>query len=296
MQPTTEHDSILLSSSAGFGRHLVTLSEQLVPGMKSQLHYMLFSLLWSFLRLHVSTLPSQHSVLTPAKCVSEVVAAFNYMLFGRILRTYSSDAGPKALGVSDRWVIRIFVGFDMVSFPTQSVGAAMLAGANGDVRKSNTGQHIVIGGLILQLVAFGFFTAIAVRFHLKMKRSQRVREWQPLLFCLYASCILIMLCMYPLMIKQLHFILLICDTAGSVYRVVEFSQGFDSYLASHEVYFYVLEVVPMMLPFILFNIFHPGRIIKGGFIKRNIDARQPMVLEEEIKSGGDGTDFSNEKL
>ncbi|KAE9366362.1 RTA1-domain-containing protein [Stipitochalara longipes BDJ] len=215
-------------------------------------------------------------VLAPA-----FVAAFNYMLFGRILRTYSSDTKPKALGVSDTWITRLFVGFDVVSFLTQSAGAAMLAGSKDDIKKSNTGQHIVIGGLVLQLVAFGFFTAIAVSFHLKMKRSQRlqgsvtqetVKEWRPLLFCLYASCILIML--------------------RSVYRVVEFSQGFDGYLVSHEVYFYVLEAVPMMPPFILFNVFHPGRIVKGGFLKRSINAKQPAVLEEGLKSDGDGTDIS----
>jgi len=228
------------------------------------------------------------------------------MLFGRILRTYSADSNPKALGVSDTWVTRIFVGFDVVSFLTQSAGAAMLAGAKEDIKKSNPGEHIVMGGLVLQLVAFGFFTAVAARFHLKMERSQRLAgsivhdragEWRPLLFCLYASCILIMICMYHLL-SYSPCILLIIGSAGSVYRVVEFSLGFDGYQASHEVFFYVLEAVPMMPPFILFNVFHPGRIVKGGFIERNIDARQPAVLLEGgiIKNGGDGTDSSKEKL
>jgi len=57
------------------------------------------------------------------------------------------------------------------------------------------------------------------------------------------------------------------STTGSLYRVIEFGQGFEGYLASHEVYFYVLEAVPMMPPFILFNIFHPGRVVPGGFTK-----------------------------
>jgi hypothetical protein len=127
-----------------------------------------------------------------------VVAAFNYMLFGRLLRTYSTDA--KALGVSATWVTRIFVGFDVISFLTQSAGAGILSSAKDNRNKSETGQHIVMGGLVIQLIAFGFFTAIAVRFHLKVRRLQvptnfnsRAREWRPLLFCLYASCILIML-------------------------------------------------------------------------------------------------------
>lgn len=128
-----------------------------------------------------------------------VVAAFNYMLFGRLLRTYSNDA--KALGVSATWVTRIFVGFDVISFLTQSAGAGLLSSAKDDRKKSENGQHIVMGGLVIQLVAFGFFTAVAVRFHMKVRRLQkmptnfksRAEEWRPLLFCLYASCILIML-------------------------------------------------------------------------------------------------------
>jgi len=214
-----------------------------------------------------------------------VVAAFNYMLFGRLLRTYSTDA--KALGVSATWVTRIFVGFDVISFLTQSAGAGLLSSAKDDRKKSELGQHIVMGGLVIQLVAFGFFTAIAVRFHLKVLKlhkmptgfSNKASEWRPLLFCLYASCFLIMLsksdCSFPPDTMLTHFL-------GSVYRVVEFAQGFDGYLASHEVYFYVLEAVPMMPPFILFNIFHPGRIVEGCFKKPVIEG---TVSEVELEQG-----------
>jgi len=63
---------------------------------------------------------------------------------------------PKALGVSDTWVTRILVSFALVSFLTQSAGAAMLAGAKEDIKKSYTGEHMVMEGLVLQLVALGF--------------------------------------------------------------------------------------------------------------------------------------------
>lgn len=140
--------------------------------------------------------------------MNPVVAAFNYMLFGRILRTYS-ELGNKstatALGISDSWVTRIFIAFDVLSFLTQSAGAAMLATAKNNVSKSKTGQNIVIGGLVIQIVAFGFFSAAAVRFHQKMKKwtrldgttaQRKTGEWKPLLWCVYASCVLIMLRKY----------------------------------------------------------------------------------------------------
>ncbi len=45
----------------------------------------------------------------------------------------------------------------------------MLAEAKGDKQKSLLRQHVLIKKLDGQLVAFGFFTAVAVRFHLKMR-------------------------------------------------------------------------------------------------------------------------------
>lgn len=77
---------------------------------------------------------------------------------------------------------------------------------------------------------------------------------------------------------------MLTNALGSVYRVVEFAQGFDGYLASHEVYFYVLEAVPMMPPFILFNIYHPGRIVEAGFKKSNIERVMVEIPLEQPKT------------
>jgi hypothetical protein len=76
--------------------------------------------------------------------------------------------------------------------------------------------------------------------------------------------------------------------AGSAYRVVEFGQGFDGYLASHEVFFYVLEALPMLPPFVLFNIWHPRRLAEAETIEAlgAITAEQEVTLEERPKVAG----------
>jgi hypothetical protein len=90
---------------------------------------------------------------------------------------------------------------------------------------------------------------------------------------------------------------MLTDILGSAYRVIEFAQGFDGYLASHEVYFYVLEAVPMMPPFILFNVFHPGRIAKSSFKSPEIEATLPRVsLEQGTKTSGLESDSSKEEF
>ena len=48
-----------------------------------------------------------------------------------------------------------------------------------------------------------------------------------------------------------------------IYRLVEFSDGFDTTLTRHEAFFYCLDSVPMFFGFGLFNIYHPGRVLVG---------------------------------
>ena len=135
--------------------------------------------------------------------VARVVAAFDYMLLRRLISTYIPDA--TTLRVPARWLTRIFVACDILSFLTQSTGAGILAGAKNDMSKSKLGERVLMSGLILQVVAFGFFAALIVRFHVKMivlgASKNWNGRWQPLLFCLYGSCALVTLRKYPFIIE-----------------------------------------------------------------------------------------------
>jgi hypothetical protein len=50
--------------------------------------------------------------------------------------------------------------------------------------------------------------------------------------------------------------------AGSIYRIAEFSQGYNGYLISHEIFVYIFEAGPMVPPLCLFNIWHPAKTDK----------------------------------
>ena len=60
----------------------------------------------------------------------------------------------------------------------------------------------------------------------------------------------------------------------SVFRVIEYFEGFSGFLLSHDVSLYVFDALPMAVVMVLFNIFHPSEItvaLKGGrWIKRLI--------------------------
>lgn len=54
----------------------------------------------------------------------------------------------------------------------------------------------------------------------------------------------------------------------SVFRAVEYLQGFNGYLLRHEAYLYLFDAVLMFLVMILFNWIHPAEIaaiLSGGW-------------------------------
>ncbi|KAL7268478.1 hypothetical protein RUND412_008892 [Rhizina undulata] len=177
------------------------------------------------------------------------VAASDYVLFGRLLtnvlsKTSSTQNEARSLGIPARWMTMIFVGADILSFVLQGGGGGIVSAASGGINLNQLklGENIMLVGLGVQIVCFGFFTVATVRFDFKSRSlvgpTVGTPRWRILLWCLYASCALILV--------------------RSCFRVAEFSQGFDGYLASHEVYFYCLDALPMLPCFIIFNIFHPA--------------------------------------
>lgn len=121
-----------------------------------------------------------------------------------------------------RWVTPIFVGFDIAALMLQLVGAVMIAGTSitdsNYLEKVHRGKYIALSGVSVQLLAFGLFSVIAVRFHIIAKRfkesvqkrltripgdekyvtvegieGRKLRpNWEMLLYAINISCALIM--------------------------------------------------------------------------------------------------------
>lgn len=118
--------------------------------------------------------------------------------------------------------------------------------ATGTVSALSTGSHLVVGGLFIQLLFFGGFIAVAVHFDVAMhkvptSRTHSVVPWRKHLVTLYIASVLIMI--------------------RSVFRVVEYLQGFSGYLLSHEVYLYIFDSVLMLCVMVIFNFVHPSEVV-----------------------------------
>ncbi|KAL4778519.1 RTA1 like protein-domain-containing protein [Aspergillus varians] len=181
-------------------------------------------------------------------------AASIYMVLGRLM--VHLDAQHHSL-VRVAWMTKIFVTGDVVSFLMQCGGGGLMSGDNPDSRK--IGETITIIGLVVQIVFFTFFLITTIIFHIRINKSPTLRSdeaakhwtgnlmdrnWVTLLIALYVVSVLILI--------------------RSVFRLVEFIDGYGGYLMSHEVFLYVFDAVLMVIVMAIVAFWHPCFVIRSG--------------------------------
>jgi len=192
------------------------------------------------------------------------VAAQDYMIVGRIMAYVGSEYAL----IKHTRITKIFVAADVFAILTQGMGGAILAGANGNIDHMKNAKNILLGGLALQVITFGFFLFVAIAFHVRSNRApalkpfgNEMRRLQLLWLAFYVSGILI--------------------TLRSIYRTIEFGEvNFtpgendpQGYVITHEWPFYVFDAVPIFFSILALAIFHPGMYlpskkgtrVDGGF-------------------------------
>jgi ABC-type multidrug transport system fused ATPase/permease subunit len=141
----------------------------------------------------------------------------------------------------------------------QSTGGAILSQAKS-ASKVHLGERIIIVGLFVQVLFFSVFIIVSILFHRNIhnnptsksisssssssafsKNVAGIPGWLLCLFILYATSSLIMV--------------------RSIYRVVEYIQGTDGFLQSHEVFLYIFDAVLMLLVCAGLSLRHPGVLL-----------------------------------
>ncbi|KAF8849666.1 RTA1-domain-containing protein [Acephala macrosclerotiorum] len=183
-------------------------------------------------------------------------AASIYMTLGRMILL---TQGEKLAPIPARWLTKIFVCGDVLSFVVQSGGGLMAV-----PRMMTIGEHLVVFGLLIQIISFGIFVLAAGVFHYHVVCSPTPASlqvhWRRYMYTLYAASALIFI--------------------RSVFRVIEFSGGNDGFLMKSEVFVYVFEGLLMLCVMVSFNIVHPGELI----------SRRPLSRIITMMEGQDGTE------
>ncbi|EXM22807.1 RTA-like protein [Fusarium oxysporum f. sp. vasinfectum] len=188
----------------------------------------------------------------PILVAPALFAASIYMILGRLIRTVG--AAHLSL-VPVKWVTRIFVTGDVIAFSLQAGGGGIQSAGTLDLY--NLGEKIIIAGLFVQIVVFGFFVITSILFHTRLLKSPTPESlrgdvpWARYLYVLYATSFLILV--------------------RSIFRVVEYLQGNKGYLISHEVYLYVFDAILMVLVMLIFMIW---------YVKHLQKERKPADIED----------------
>ena len=154
-------------------------------------------------------------------------AATIYMIYGRLVIFVNA---AEASIIRPTRVTKIFVCGDVLAFLMQSSGGGMMAQESG----ADMGQKMMLAGLFVQLLFLGFFLSIALIFWKRMLKSSKQyavlqygkHTWDTLLKIVGSAAIIIIL--------------------RCIFRIIEFAQGHNGYLASHEIYMYVFDAAPML--------------------------------------------------
>lgn len=119
--------------------------------------------------------------------------------------------------------------------------------AAGTLSAVHNGESIVIAGLCIQIVIFGFFIVTCAVFNWRIDRAPTEKSlrlgdaWRKHLRVLYAANSLVMI--------------------RSVFRLIEYAMGNNGYLLRHEAFLYVFDALLMLAVMILFNAVHPSSLI-----------------------------------
>lgn len=159
-------------------------------------------------------------------------AATIYMLFGRIAHLSFAE---ELLIMPTRYNTLIFVLGDVVSLFLQASGGGLMANQSS----APLGSHIVIGGLFVQIGFFGLFIINELRFSLKIhkitsKFTRLTRKAVILNNFLLLGSILIFI--------------------RSIVRTVEFIQGSNGTIMTHEWFLYVFDTTPMFLTSLIYTL------------------------------------------
>ncbi|KAJ7715714.1 RTA1 domain-containing protein [Mycena maculata] len=168
------------------------------------------------------------------------INAFLYVLMSRVVYFYVPE--KRVAGISAQRLSLCFVMLDITAFLMQAGGGSMI-NSNNSAKTQMLGIHIYMGGIGLQQFFILGFTALVVRFHVRMNRIGGSTEWKHPLYAMYTSLLLI--------------------TIRIIFRLIEFSSGVYSPITMHEAPFYCLEATPMFLALLLWNVYHPGQVLVG---------------------------------
>jgi len=137
--------------------------------------------------------------------------------------------------------------------------------AADSLKTRDFGKKIIVIGLFVQIIFFGIFVLASSLFYVRVVRQPTARSlhmpWRKHMFALFGMSMLILI--------------------RSIFRVVEFLQGYNGPIFQSEAYLYIFDALLMLFVMVIVNWFHPSEIrslLRGGLaavgVFRMVDMRK----------------------
>jgi len=201
------------------------------------------------------------------------LVAANFLIFGKMIRRL----GGSYSRLSPRFYAILFCSFDIVSLVIQAVGGGMASSANTETGAEN-GAHIMLGGIVLQMVCITIYVILAAEFFLRFIHDKPLRgspssRKQEDVTVLLDKRMRIMI--YGLIFNTT------CLFIRAVYRTIELSDGWKGRIISTQLYFNVLDGAMVTMAIYTLNFTHPGFLLRDSL--SDTRSSHPSLVPDEEK-------------
>uniref|UniRef100_A0A6U0TCI6 Uncharacterized protein n=1 Tax=Polytomella parva TaxID=51329 RepID=A0A6U0TCI6_9CHLO len=201
-----------------------------------------------------------------SQCLLVITPVFttlvNYIVVGRLLARGDFTKDPLIRFMHPAWIARIFTFSDFFCLILQGAGASMLVG--NTAKQISRGLKILRAGLFIQIGIFTIFAILALLVYISPVFNYRKnRDFRPLFIVLGITIVLIQV--------------------RTIFRVVEFLMGADSYIETHEAFLYCCDFALIFICCILFTFVHYGDYL-------NIPVSEDSASTNEVVNGAEKDD------
>ncbi|KAG8748533.1 hypothetical protein FRC10_003667 [Ceratobasidium sp. 414] len=192
------------------------------------------------------------------------MTAASFIILGGIIRIL----GYQYSRLSPKLYTIVFVTCDLIALVIQAIGgagASIAVQTGGDPEK---GAKIMVAGIIFQLAAITIYTILAAEFLLRYHFGRPVRQREHPVEPKARLDARLSLMVLGLFISTLFIYI------RSIYRTIELLDGWTGPIITNQLYFNVLDGMPIVIAMFAINFFHPGYLLRARDGEAAVDEKQ----------------------
>ncbi|ETW87178.1 lipid-translocating exporter, partial [Heterobasidion irregulare TC 32-1] len=179
--------------------------------------------------------------------------ATNFIILEKLIHLL----GPQYSRLPPKLYGYIFLSCDLVALTVQAYGGTVASKAVSDHKDPETGGHIMLGGIIFQMIAIIVYVILATEFFFRLVKNRPLKKD-------YTEVGANRKVEIPMPLKSMIgglVFMTTCIFIRSIYRTVELIDGFTGKIIETQILFNLFDGAMIVLAIYALNYFHPGRLL-----------------------------------